>query len=435
VSRETLGTELRRRVEPKPQSAGTQVFPLPPRACERNVGAHVETPVGADRGGVSVLTTVGVGAAPAAPPSLPSLPSLSRPAPRTLARAADEPTCIFVLAPGLSAEDGVAPASGAPSRRTATFASPPFAPVPNVVAPPRGAGVIARPPASGASRALPKAKPRADASPAATAPGAPLLRAFDDARARMTTWATAQTLSAPVAELARAVADADRAPARAQTAIDAAKGSRPPRASLGLLARLRSLPTARKLSLVVLAMTVVVSGGSLLGRSVAQTAQATAGKTAVAQTTARETSAAQTSAAQTAAPKKTAPQTTAAPTRPSAADRAPAVPAAGLASAAPVDAAPSESEVAAAAAPVGAAPSEGEVSAAAVPSSAERGSPPNPSSAPGSATRARRAVDALLAGDRVAALQLYRELSREEPGRRVYHEAVRLLAQPAPAAP
>jgi hypothetical protein len=42
-------------------------------------------------------------------------------------------------------------------------------------------------------------------------------------------------------------------------------------------------------------------------------------------------------------------------------------------------------------------------------------------------TLARRAVDALLAGDRATALLHYRELSRSNPGHDAYREAVRML--------
>jgi hypothetical protein len=63
--------------------------------------------------------------------------------------------------------------------------------------------------------------------------------------------------------------------------------------------------------------------------------------------------------------------------------------------------------------------------------------PANASSGGGSseATLARQAVDALLAGDRSAALQHYRELSRTAPDRRVYREAVRLLSPSTSSSP
>lgn len=397
MSHEASGTHRRPRGEPRPESGGTQVFPLPPRAPERSV----EAPVATDGAAVAVLTTVGVGAGPAAPPSPASLPRPARPA---QTRAPQEPTRIFVLSSGSPAGDGQPLAGGEVSRRTATFASPPFAPVPNVVAPPRGAGVIARLRPPSAARALSKAKPSADASPAARAPAAPRLRAFDDVRARVTAWATAQTLTAPVAEVAQAVAKADQAAAKVQTALEAGE-ARPRCASLGLLARLRALPPARKLCLVVLAMTAVVSGGSLAGRSIAQTRVA------------------KTAAAKPAAARPAVSSSAAAAPEPSAAVRPAAVVPVTDArvEAARVESAPAERETpAAAATPV------------ASPKAASLADPP---SAASSATLSRRAVDALLAGDRAAALPLYRQLARAEPERRVYREAVRLLAQPVAETP
>lgn len=359
--------------QPPQQNGGTQVFSLPPRASDPGAPAPAARP--ADTSAVSVLTTLGIGGAPEVPTGQ-SPRAVRRTTP---ARDVNEPTRIFVVSPGPSAPEA-APESSEPSRRTATFASPPFAPVPN---------------AKSIARAL--AKPRLDPGPPALPPAAPLLRAFDDMRARVTTWATAKTIAAPVAEIAEALADAGRKAARAPTETPDAGQIESRAASPGLLARLfQPAPATRKLSVLLLAMTAVVSGGSFVGRSVAR--RGIIGSTSAA-----------------------APRPPVAPIRPSAARlEAPAATvAAGAAPSPPVAVAP------VAAAPVAAAPAEVHA-----PRAAELGVS-TPDGRPHELTLARRAVDALLAGDHATALQHYRELSRIEPERRAYREAVRLLAAAA----
>jgi hypothetical protein len=151
---------------PRP-GGGTQVFPVPPRAAER--GTPGPAAGSASTPEVSVLTTVGVGGAPstAQPPARP--PRRTKPA-----HDVNEPTRIFVLSPGASAE-GDAPAKAEVSRQTATFASPPFAPVPAVIR-------TRAPQIAGSSIALAAAQPKVDPRPAAPTSAAPLLRAFDDVR-------------------------------------------------------------------------------------------------------------------------------------------------------------------------------------------------------------------------------------------------------------
>jgi hypothetical protein len=350
MSFESSGTFRRSSAGGPPRSGGTQVFPLPPRAAEK--GASGPATGSADTSAVSVNTTVGVGGPPSAPTAQPPRPARRTPP----ARDVNEPTRIFVVSPEPPA-GGDAPAQAELNRRTATFASPPFSPVPALK-----------------SVVLAVAKPKL--GPAAKASAPPLLRAFDDVRARVTTWATAKTITAPVAEVAQAVADADRKAADARAEKVGAAGPAPPRPSLGLLSRLRRLPT-RKLSMLLLAMTVVVSGGSFVGRTVARK-RAIASRASVA----------------------AAPRPPAEPAQPSAAPPPPP--------AAPVEVAPVEASH----------PPPAPAHLAATPDG----------SAPHEATLARRAVDALLAGDRATALRHYRELSRREPGRRAYREAVRLLA-------
>lgn len=367
MSFKSSGTYLRRSGGGKPPHAngGTQVFPVPPRTTENGApgpASSAHTPA------VSVLTTLGVGGPPSAPAQQPP-----RPARRTTpAHDANEPTRIFVLPPGPSA-GGDAAANVEMGRQTATFASPPFTPVPTVIR-------TRVPLPAGSSVALAVARPKVDATPHPQASAAPLLRAFDDVRARVTSWATAKTITAPVAEVAQAVADAERTAAKARTGTLDAGTPEPRRRSLGLLARLRlSSPATRRLSVLLLAMTAVVSGGSFVGRTLAK-------KRAVG------------SSASAAA--------------------APAPPA----RVAPAEVPPAE-------VPRAEAPRIEVVN--------DQPARDNPaatldSSAPHEATLARRAVDALLAGDRAKALRHYRELSRKEPERRAYREAVRLLA-PAPS--
>jgi hypothetical protein len=196
--------------------------------------------------------------------------------------------------------------------------------------------------------------------------------------------------------VAAAVADAERRAAKAQGAPLDAGGLERPGPALGLLSRLRqSLPTTRKISMLLLAMTVVVSGGSLVGRIIAKRG-----------IVGRSVSAA-----------RTAPSQPAAGVKPSAAPLPPPI--------AAVEVAPAEATAAENAA---AEPSPAPPVRAALPATPA-------SKAPHSLTLARRAVDALLAGDRATALRHYRELSLEEPERRAYREAVRLLASAPSATP
>jgi hypothetical protein len=357
-----------------PHGGGTQVFPAPPRATDNaNPGA---APGCADTSAVSVRTMVGIGGAPSAAAGQPP-----RPVRCTPARDVNEPTRIFVVSPGPSAPGAAAP-SDEVSRRTATFASPPFAPVPALIR--------TRAPQPGGSSA--GAKPVVDANPAAKTSAAPLLRAFDDVRARVSSWATASTITAPVAEVAAAVADAERRATKAPNATLDAGQLEPPRPALGLLSRLRqSSPATRKLSMLLLAMTVVVSGGSFVGRTLAK--KGIVGSSV------------------------------------SVARAAPSQPAAGVKPSTPL---PPPGELA----PAEAAPPE-VASAEAMPAPPARAAlPATPDGkAQHSVTLARRAVDALLAGDRATALRHYRELSLEEPERRAYREAVRLLASAPSATP
>jgi hypothetical protein len=368
-----------------PQSGGTQIFPAAPRAADN--GSPGSATASANTPAISVRTTVGIGGALDAAAGQPP-----RPTRRTPARDVNEPTRIFVISPGPSAPDAGAP-SNEVSRRTATFASPPFAPVPAVVR--------ARPPQpAGSSIALAGAQPKVDANPAAKTSAAPLLRAFDDVRARVSTWATASTITAPVAEVAAAVADAERRAAKAPGGTPETGGLDPAPPALGLLSRLRqSSPATRKLSMLLLVMTAVVSGGSFVGRTIARK-----GIGGGSMSTA-----------------SAAPSQPAAGVSPSAAPQRPP--------AAPVEVAPEE-------APAEEAPAE-VAPAVPMPAPPARGAravaPDSP--APRSVTLARRAVDALLAGDRATALRHYRALSLEEPERRVYREAVRLLASAPPDAP
>jgi hypothetical protein len=388
VSFKSSGTYLRRSGGGKPPQAngGTQVFPVPPRASENGARGPAGS---ADTPAVSVLATVGVGGPPSAAAQQPPRP-LRRTTPT---RDANEPTRIFVMPPGPSA--GGDAATVEMGRQTATFASPPFTPVPTVIR-------TRAPQPAGSSIVLAVAKPEVDAIHHAPATAAPLLRAFDDVRARVTTWATAKTITAPVAEVAQAAADAERKAAKARTgALDAGR-LEPRRRSLGPLSRLRrSSPATRKLSVLLLAMTAVVSGGSFVGRTLAK-------KRVVGGSV-------------------------------SAAPAAPGPPARVEPSAAPLPQPAPRIEVATAAvATVEAASAEAppagvpvlEVAPAEVARDNTAATPD--STAPHERTLARRAVDALIAGDRATALQHYRELSRKEPERRAYREAVRLLA-PAPS--
>lgn len=63
-------------------------------------------------------------------------------------------------------------------------------------------------------------------------------------------------------------------------------------------------------------------------------------------------------------------------------------------------------------------------------SSSNRSLPPK-SATDAQSTLARQAVDAVLAGDRARALDLYRELSRRAPQSEVYREATRILSRAA----
>jgi hypothetical protein len=241
------------------------------------------------------------------------------------------------------------------------------------------------------------AKPVVDANPTAKTSAAPLLRAFDDVRARVSSWATASTITAPVAEVAAAVADAERRATKAQSATLDAGPLEPPGPALGLLSRLRqSSPATRKISMLLLAMTVVVSGGSFVGRTIAKRGIVGSGVSVA----------------------RAAPSQPAAGVKPS----TPLPPPAELA---PAEAAPPE------VASVEVAPAE------AMPAPRARDAlPATPDSkAQHSVTLARQAVDALLAGDRATALRHYRQLSLEEPERRAYREAVRLLASAPSATP
>lgn len=361
MSFKSSGTYPRRSGGGKPpQNGGTQVYSVPPRASDN--GTPGPAAGSADASAVSVRTMVGIGGALSAPAGQPP-----RPMRRTPARDVNEPTRIFVVTPGPSTPDASA-ATDEVSRRTATFASPPFAPVPN---------------AKSIARAV--AKPKVDANPATTTSAPPLLRAFDDVRARVSSWATASTIAAPVAEVAAAVADAERRATKAQSAALDTGELEPAGPAHRLLSRLRqSSPATKKISMLLLAMTVVVSGGSFVGRTIAK--RGIIGRSA------------------------------------SAAKPAPSQPAAGVKppSAAPLPPPVTAVEVA----PAEAAPAE---PSPAPPARAALLATPD-SKAPHSLTLARRAVDALLAGDRATALRHYRELSLEEPERRAYREAVRLLA-------
>jgi hypothetical protein len=207
----------------------------------------------------------------------------------------------------------------------------------------------------------------------------------------VTTWATARTIAAPVAEVAQAVADADRKAAKAQTGTVGTSEPRSRRPSLGLLSRLReSSPATKKLSMLLLAMTAVVSGGGFAGRTIAR--KGIIGGSASA-----------------AAP---------APSRAARVEPQPA----------PLPPpAPASVEM-----PAAEAPGAGVIHA---PPAQDKPIATPESSPPHAATLARRAVDALLAGDRATALRHYRELSLEEPERRAYREAVRLLVPAPPETP
>jgi hypothetical protein len=389
MSFKSSGTYPRRSGGGKPpQNGGTQVYSVPPRASDNGTPGPAAS--SADTSAVSVRTMVGIGGALSAPAGQPP-----HPVRRTPAREVNEPTRIFVVTPGPSTPDATA-GSDEVSRRTATFASPPFAPVPAVIR-------TRAPQPAGSSAA---AKPKADADPAAKTSAAPLLRAFDDVRARVSSWATASTITAPVAEVAAAVADAERRAAKAQSAPLDAGGLEPAGPALGLLSRLRQAsPATKKLAMLLLAMTIVVSGGSFVGRTIAK----------------RGILGSSVSAA------RAAPSQLAAGVKPSAASLPPPVAPVEVASAevAPAEVAPAE------VAPAEVAPADP------MPAPPARGAlPATPDSkAPHSVTLARRAVDALLAGDRATALRHYRELSLEEPERRAYREAVRRLASAPSATP
>jgi hypothetical protein len=397
MSFKSSGTYLRLSGDGKPpQSGGTQVFPVPPRATDNGSSG---APAGScDTSAVSVRSTVGIGGAPDASAGQPP-----RPARRTPARDVNEPTRIFVISPSPSTPDAAAPSEEV-SRRTATFASPPFAPVPAVVR-------ARAPQAAGKSIPPAAAQPKADANLEAKTSAPPLLRAFDDVRARVSSWATASTITAPVAEVAAAVADAERRAARAHDGTLDAAELEPPRPALGVLSRLRqSSPATRKISLLLLAMTVVISGGSFVGRTIAKKRIAGSSVSAAKAAPSQPPATIKAGAAPLPPP---APPVEVAPAEEAPAEEAPADVTAAEVAAAEV----------AAAKPMPAVPARG-----ALPATPDDRSPH-------SVTLARRAVDALLAGDRATALRHYRALSLEEPEQRAYREAARLLTSAPPDAP
>jgi hypothetical protein len=265
-------------------------------------------------------------------------------------------------------------------------------------------------------------------------PPAPLLRAFDDGRPRANTWSTAQTISAPMAEVVAEQASAKAPVVRSEPADvpskdvpskDAARenaasenaASEPtkpkPRTakprSLSrdqLLERLRqSSGASKKLLAFAVASAVVVSLGTLVGGNLAKgVVPARTSKPAVATSATTQVEANAAVPAPATPPEPEPPSSTPAevtsaePTS----ERAPTITI--------TDPEPSRSE----------------------PSPAEP-SRDRPSAAPDGKTShevtlARQAVDALLAGDRPKALQHYRELSRKAPDRDAYREAVRLLS-------
>ncbi|HTV21983.1 MAG TPA: hypothetical protein VMG12_25010, partial [Polyangiaceae bacterium] len=393
MSFETSGTYARPSgdgAEPPHAQNGTQVFPLPPRPAENagRAGAAAAPEV-------SVRATVGVGEtlAPATPP---------RPVRRT-PRDVNEPTRIFAISAAASDADGATPAAvsaipasphtasdikanddnggGEVSRRTATFASPPFAPVPNskVVA-----RAVAKPSAPAPRPAVVHTTRTLSVQPApAPKASGPLLRAFDGARASANTWSTAKTVNAPlpqVAEVEARAAASDVTKAWGKTAprrtpkmpsgAPAQAGANPGSGVLPqLVASLKLSSPTRKISLVMLALTAVLSSGSFVGRAVAKKA----GLRDVV-------------SAAVAAPAK-------------------------LAAAAKADAPRKSGAPASAVVPTSAAVAPATPVPAAVPRSAPAAAAPKGSAS--DVTLARRAVDAVIAGDRARALALYRELSRQ----------------------
>jgi hypothetical protein len=224
-----------------------------------------------------------------------------------------------------------------------------------------------------------------------------LLRAFDDGRARVTSWASAKTVNTPLAEIAEAAASVAEGQAGKAPAGPVERGEpKTPPSPPGWFARLARPSTwMKKVAALVVALAVVVSAGTLLGRGVAKRARPKPSPTAAAPARPAATGA-------TAAKKATEPPATPAPEPPTA--RAPAV---------------------------------ALVAEAAAPAEEIRAPRPTPADNDPSheTTLARQAVDALLAGDRPTALRHYRELSRKEPGRGAYREAVRLLAASASTTP
>ena len=342
--------------------------------------------------GVSKLATVGVGEVTSgALTRADHLPT--RPALHTPSRNANPTTRIFVVAP--------APEPSQPSRsaavpppRAAAAPNPPLAkvlirPNPNVTLP-RKTEMFT--PVANSTRSVSSklvqtfAGPTFTAEPDAGRHGpprgrapAPLLRAFDDARAREPTWATATTLSAPRSQLE---ARERAAKAQGEAPGDTAQPARST-ASGGALRDLRGSPLVTKA--LVAAVTAIVCSGALATRGMWTRSSAQA---------ARRGSAIATAVAPAPAPLRAAPAATV--------------------SAPPARAAHVEPIVNASTAP-------------AVPETADV--------APGELTLARRAVDAVLSGDRSRAREYYQQLSRQAPDREVYREALRLLAPSKPETP
>jgi hypothetical protein len=358
--------------EPPQGKRGTQILPLPPRPREKD-------PAGSASGTAGVVTFATVAVESAAPSPERRAPGAANRAVQTVHPA----TRIFSVSALASA-----PRSKERSP-TLTFAAPSFSLAP------AGAGAHA------------PIAPRSKTSlPSAAAVSAPLLRAFEDGLTRTPTWSTAQTLNAPLpraenGQSARAPnsARATATAAVSQTARGEAKAL--PVADRQLSARQlfrqlsEAVAAAPRISVVLAGGAVVLCLGSFVGRGLGRrVVVATASAHAV-------TPLASTASVASARPEPERTQ----PDRP-------------LPEPPMQDLRTRESSRRDALA-----------------------SPRHPlplalsSSAPHELTLARQAVDALLAGDRPRALQLYGELARRSPDRDAYREAVRLLSPPAESAP
>jgi hypothetical protein len=230
-----------------------------------------------------------------------------------------------------------------------------------------------------------------------------LLRAFDDGKPGVATWSTARTGVGPLPRV-----EAEKGGAKAHVdpvERDASKSSRLPSPQRLLRDLQQSSAATKKISALVVAAALLVCVGTLVARSVAKRFVPGSVRSAAA-----------------------VPVRATAPVEPRAAMQAPPEPPnSTLTNGSPL--------LAEATAPE---PSTGRTPAGEV----ARGKPfhdkqptARDNSVSNEGTLARQAVDALLAGDRPRALLYYRELSRKAPDRRVYREAVRLLAPSAPTTP